>query len=139
MNDKLLTQHSNGQLSVYFDGLCPLCSHEIEIYRRKDIDGQIRFVDIADPRFDAKSEGLDPEHVHKKFHVKTPDGQLVEGVSAFVEIWKHLDIWYPLQALAGSRLSRPLLDIGYNVFAKVRPFLRRNPCETDYCTTKEGA
>jgi predicted DCC family thiol-disulfide oxidoreductase YuxK len=125
---------SNYQLSVYFDGLCPLCSREIEHYRKKDIDQQIQFVDISVPQFDARAEGLDPDKVHERFHVKTKEGTIVDGVDAFRQIWQTLGIFKPLSWAAQSRWLRPPMDLGYVIFAKIRPFFRRKQsCDTGYC------
>ena len=121
------------ELKIYYDGLCPLCSREIDHYRNKDHQGLIEYIDIANSSFDAKAEGLDPENVHKRFHAKKADGTIVEGVDAFIEIWKTLKVFKPLKAMAESKVARPVFDIGYNVFAKIRPLLRKNECEADVC------
>jgi predicted DCC family thiol-disulfide oxidoreductase YuxK len=55
---------------VYYDGLCPLCSREIEYYRKKDLGAVIDWIDITQDDFDASAEGLDPDKVHQFFHVK---------------------------------------------------------------------
>lgn len=124
------------ELSVFYDGLCPLCSKEIDLYRGKANSEKIRFVDISQPDFNAHSEGLDPEKVHERFHVKLEDGTIIEGVDAFVEIWKCLGIWRPMQILATYSFTRPAFDLGYNVFAKIRPIFRRQECEDNVCHTR---
>jgi predicted DCC family thiol-disulfide oxidoreductase YuxK len=128
---------SSPLLNVYFDGLCPLCSREIEVYRKKDLLKQIHFVDIMSPSFDAEAEGLDPKKVHDVFHVKTPDGRILTRVDAFAEIWKTLPGFGLLRWVAEQPTLRPALDLGYRVFAKVRPYLPRKKgdavCETDAC------
>jgi predicted DCC family thiol-disulfide oxidoreductase YuxK len=125
------------ELKIYYDGLCPVCSKEIEIYKNKTGNEKLQFIDIAHPSFDAPSEGLDPQEVHQKFHVKKANGEVIQGVDAFVEIWKVLNIWPVLQKMATSSLTRPLFDLGYVVFCQVRPFLRRNECNDAYCETKK--
>jgi predicted DCC family thiol-disulfide oxidoreductase YuxK len=113
------------QLSVFFDGLCPLCSREIEHYRKLKGSSSIQWVDITRPEFDAVKEGLDPKLVHKFFHVKTQDGEIVAGVDAFIEIWKRLPslkAWVELSRLPGVK---SVMKAGYAVFAQVRPLLPR--------------
>ena len=127
---KVASQH---QISVYFDGLCPLCSKEMDMYRAKKGSELIRFVDIAHPEFDARAEGLDPDGIHKRFHVKTKEGKIFEGVDAFQQIWIVLGIFRPLMLLTSNAITRPLFDIGYTIFAKIRPLLRKNECDSDYC------
>lgn len=126
----------NFDLNVYYDGLCPLCTKEIDIYREKTGSDKINFIDISKPNFNALEEGLDPSRVQKYFHVKKKDASVLTGVDAFIAIWECLDIWRPLQTFAKSTITRPFFDIGYIVFAKVRPIFRRSECENGVCETK---
>lgn len=123
-------------LKVYFDGLCPLCSREIDHYRKNSKADLIDFIDITPATFDAKSEGLDPFLVHKEMHAKRPDGTLAVGVDAFLEIWQILNGYHWLARLVSSRSLRPAANFGYSVFAAVRPYLprRKSDCATSpYC------
>ena len=117
-------------LSVYFDGACVLCSKEISYYQKQENSSRIRFVDISGFDFDAVKEGLDPDKVEKVFHVKTKEGNIVEGVPAFAEIWDTLEIWKPMSLLSKSFLGGKIMDLGYVFFSKVRPYLpRKENCE----------
>lgn len=127
MNDK--------QLAIYYDGLCPLCSREINHYRQRDIKNKIEYVDISDPEFNARAMGLDPEAVQKVLHIKTKSGIILTKVDAFIAIWDTLEIFSPLSVLAKNRLFRPLFDLGYFAFAKVRPYLPKKECANGSCKT----
>ncbi len=129
---------SQSKLRIYYDGLCPICSKEIEVYRKQNKSHRAEFIDIAAPGFDASKEGLNPDDVLEKFHVKTVDGTILQGVPAFIEIWKTLEIWKPLQVAAESKLLRPLFDVGYKGFTVVRPFFRNIECNDDYCNTNSS-
>lgn len=125
---------------VYYDGLCPLCSREIDHYRKQEGVEKLSFIDITAADFDAQKEGLDPRAVHKVMHVRGTDGRVKTGVDAFIEIWKILPRYRWASKLAQQSLVRPALDLGYQVFATVRPFLprRKRDCEASpYCETKE--
>ena len=127
----------NEQITIYFDGLCQLCSREINHYRKQHGSDNIKFTDITDTSFDAKSEGLDPVQVHKVMHVKNSDGRLRTGVDAFVAIWEVLPNYNWLAKLAKNSFLRPVLNIGYDGFAAIRPYLPRKKnkdCEqSPYC------
>ena len=126
--------------SVYFDGLCPLCSREIDHYRKQRGAERLRFIDITASDFNAQAEGVDPVAVHKEMHVKTSDGRLVTGVDAFIEIWKVLPRYGFAARLAQRSLIKPVLDFGYMIFATVRPYLPRKSqgCEASpYCEIKK--
>jgi predicted DCC family thiol-disulfide oxidoreductase YuxK len=121
----------NPKLTLYFDGLCPLCSREIAHYRKKVTDQPVTFVDITDPHFDAAAEGLDAQRIHQVMHVKVGD-ELRTGVDAFLAIWEIIPGHRWLARLSRLPGVYPVLRLGYSVFATVRPWLprrRRPACE----------
>ena len=130
---------ANKKLKIYFDGLCPLCAKEIELYRKWDQNGRLQFIDIASSDFDATSEGLDPDRVHQFFHIKDTKGEVVEGVEAFARIWDHLEIFKPLSWAARNPIGRPVFQLGYRAFAKIRPYFRRKDCSTGTCELKNAS
>lgn len=112
-------------LQVYFDGLCPLCSREIDHYRKQKGSGEIQFVDITAPEFDADKLGLDPIRVHREMHVRKTDGSLAIGVDAFIAIWEKLPRYHFAAKLGKKAIPHALLSAGYFLFARVRPYLPR--------------
>lgn len=125
---------TSSDLRVFYDGQCIVCSKEIDVYRRKDTNKKIEFVDISSLSFDAESEGLDPNRVKSVFHVKDSQNRLYTEVDGFIAIWDLLGIFKTLSIIAKSRLGRPVLDIGYFAFTKVRPFLPRKKCDDGSCS-----
>jgi predicted DCC family thiol-disulfide oxidoreductase YuxK len=127
---------SQPDLTLFFDGLCPLCSREVAHYRRAAAaDPSIRFVDIASPGFDAASFGLDPARVHQEMHV-TEGSQVFTGVDAFLAIWRRVPGHRWLLYLSRLPLADQLLRVAYWLFARARPWLPRlKPagCDTGAC------
>ena len=124
------------KLTLYFDGLCAVCSREIAWYQRKDTRSEIEFKDITDPKFSAETEGLDPRAVQTYFHVRDATGRLFIGVDGFIEIWRVLPGFGSLAKAATLPPVHLALQLGYQVFVKVRPWLprrKRAACETDRC------
>jgi predicted DCC family thiol-disulfide oxidoreductase YuxK len=121
-------------LIIYFDGLCPLCSREIDHYRRQaHSHPSIHFVDIMAADFDALQHGLDPVQVHREMHVREGD-KLWVGVDAFLAIWRHVPGNRWLLFLARLPLADQFMRIGYFFFAMVRPYLpRKQACDTNTC------
>ena len=123
------------KLSVFYDGGCVLCSKEMDIYIKKDVDDRIDFIDIDAPGFDATQYGLDKDAVHERFHVITKEGTVVVGVDAFKEIWQTLGSFKLLQSLSDTKAGGSVLKLGYRFFVKVRPYLpRKQRCEEDRCS-----
>ncbi|MCJ8276391.1 MAG: DUF393 domain-containing protein [Bdellovibrionales bacterium] len=121
------------KLKVYYDGACHLCSREIDHYRKQKHSDRLHLIDISLSDFDAKAEGLDPKEVQKYFHIKTTNGEVVTGVAAFSQIWQTLEIFKPLEVLYRLPVSHQLMNLGYIVFAKVRPLLPKRNCENGHC------
>lgn len=121
---------------VYYDGLCMVCSREIDHYKRSRGAEGLDFVDITSPSFSPEREGLNGKAVHKHMHVRRADGTIVTGVEAFREIWSNLPGFKFLVGPSRLPLVRELLDFGYAAFAQIRPWLprRKDDClNSPYC------
>ncbi len=124
-------------VTVYFDGLCRLCSREIAHYQKQDGSQNIKFIDITAPTFKASIHGVDPVQVHKVMHVRRGK-KLFTKVDAFIEIWRELPRYRWAASVANKKWLRPALDAGYELFAFVRPYLprKKNECsDSPYCET----
>ncbi len=133
---------SHQKISVYYDGLCKICSREINHYRLQKGADLMRFVDICATDFDAEVENVNPIEVHKVMHVRRADGSLAIKVDAFIEIWKHLPKYRFLSVLGNAFPVRSLLNVGYEGFTILRPYLPRyknySECsDSPYCLQVE--
>lgn len=127
-------------ITVYFDGLCRLCSREIRHYQKLEGADRVRFVDIAQADFKAEKEGVDPVDIHRTMHVRDRNGKLQLGVDAFICIWSELPSLRFLVPLAKLAPIHFILRCGYFVFSKIRPLLPRKNCETSpYCEVKRSS
>lgn len=133
MNKETYSQ-SDKNISIYYDGLCRLCSREINQYKKMRGSENIEFVDITEASFKADELGLDPIQVHKSLHVRDKSGSLHVGVDAFIRIWNELPAFRFLAPIARNRAIHFILRIFYAGFVKVRPLLPRKSCESSpYC------
>jgi predicted DCC family thiol-disulfide oxidoreductase YuxK len=126
---------------VYFDGLCKVCSKEINHYKEQVGASQIEFIDICSVAFNASQENLDPLQIHKIMHVRRLDGTLATRVDAFIEIWSILPKYKWLAKMAQQKLVKSGLELGYTGFTVLRPYLPRysNPADcqdSPYCESK---
>lgn len=129
------------ELTVYYDGLCKVCSKEIAHYKKQTGADLIDFVDITSMQFNAAQEGVDPVQVHQVMHARRKDGTLVTRVDAFIEIWKVIPKYRLLSKMADQSLIKYGLELGYSCFAALRPFLPRykklSDCQdSPYCEAK---
>ena len=113
------------ELTVFYDGGCPLCTKEIAFYERCRGADRIRWVDVSLATEPDVAAGLSREQATRRFHVQHPDGRVTSGGRAFAELWATL----PGLAMIGRVCRRwPLamaLDIAYKAFLPFRPWLQR--------------
>ena len=108
-------------VTVWFDGACPLCLREIAIMRRLDRRRRIHFVDVADP---ASSCPIDRASLLARFHA-AEDGQLYSGAAAFAAMWRAIPMLRPLGLAARNKAVLGILERLYGRFLRVRPGLQR--------------
>lgn len=104
-------------LTVLFDGGCPLCSREINHYRKLAAEAPIRWVDVAAPDAPLAEFGVSREAALRLFHVRDGSGQLHTGVRAFMALWRQLPYYRWLECACRRLRVVPVLDWGYRRFA----------------------
>lgn len=68
--------------TLYHDGHCPLCQHEVAWLARHPRRTQVRLVDIQAPGFDAASLGTTLEAMVGRLHVRDAAGRWFIGMDA---------------------------------------------------------
>lgn len=109
------------ELTVWYDGSCPLCRREIALMRGLDRRGAIRFVDVAAD--DPKGCPVDRGELLSRFHA-SENGRLVSGAEAFAAMWRAVPLLRPLGLAARNRTALALLERLYRAFLRVRPKLQ---------------
>jgi predicted DCC family thiol-disulfide oxidoreductase YuxK len=116
-----LTSVERPEVTVWFDGDCPLCMREIALMRRLDRAGAVRFVDI---RYGTGC-ALDAATLLARFHAQEKGGEIVSGAAAFAAMWRALPVLRPLGQLARWAPVLWILEKLYLAFLRVRPWLQR--------------
>jgi len=115
-------------LSVFFDGSCPLCVREVAVYRSTPTPS-VHWVDVSDTSsvIPSSGAGVHPERsaLLARFHVRTAEGEWLDGAPAFTELWGRLGApWRALAFVCRLPGASALLDLGYGVFLRWRPRLQ---------------
>ena len=75
------------ELTMYYDGLCPLCAREIDHLSRLDKAGKLAFVDIQQEGFARSYPHIDPDAASTILHADTSDGELLLGLDVTYRAW----------------------------------------------------
>lgn len=128
-------------ITLLYDGLCPVCAREMALLRRLDERSSRRngsngsrlgFVDIADPRFDPAAYGLTMQQAIGAMHGVVADGRMVSGVEVFRRAYQAVGLGW-LLAWTNWPILRWVADVAYRVFARLRPRLSRLECDNGRC------
>jgi predicted DCC family thiol-disulfide oxidoreductase YuxK len=122
--------------TILLDGQCPLCKREGAFLARLDAGRDlIRLVDIADPGFDASKYRTTFAQAMGAIHGVLPDGRLLKGMEVFRHAYTLLGKGW-LVRWTGWPVVKPICDLAYRAFAKVRPRLSshgREACASGRC------
>ncbi len=125
------------QIEVFYDGGCPLCLREINLLKRWDRLGKIKFTNLDDPAFLSIPIDKTYDELMAQMHGRLPDGTWIQGVEVFRRLYAAVGFG-PLVWLSRWPIISQLLDLGYVMFAKNRLRLTGR-CTADRCSTDRSA
>ena len=111
------------ELTVLYDGSCPLCRREIGIYKGMKAAQALGFQDVSDPAL-ALPAGTQAASLMARFHVQHADGRLESGARAFITLWALLPGWRWLARLGSLPGMAHLMEWAYVAFLRVRPAMQ---------------
>lgn len=107
------------KLTMFYDGLCPLCQAEILFLSGRNQAGLLSFVDVNSNRYSADEIGVSCQQALDSMYAQYDDGELINGVDVFSAAYERANL--PKLAWLFSRPSlRPALTWAYRFFAKNR-------------------
>lgn len=119
-------QQTDDNVTVFFDGSCPLCRREIGFYRDRTPKGAIAWRDISDlPPGAEVVPGLDAKAAMARFHALDESGRLLSGASAFAAMWRQVPGFRTAGRMAGLWGIRHVLGALYRAFLVVRPAVQK--------------
>lgn len=118
----LLFMHTP-ELTIYYDGNCPICRREIALYRRLRGANRLLWMDASVGI--SLGVGISCETAMRRFHVRDAQGRLFSGGAAFARLWRSLPAWRVLGWLFRWPPLSWLLEGAYRVFLHLRPLVQR--------------
>ncbi|MCE3028457.1 MULTISPECIES: thiol-disulfide oxidoreductase DCC family protein [unclassified Salinicola] len=133
------------ELTLFYDGACPLCVHEITHLRRLDRHRRIRFEDIHAADFSQRWPDVDPADA-SAILLGYYRGERLRGLDVTHRAWSLVGRGW-LTAPLRWPLVKPLADRVYRWFAPRRYLLsgwltgrqRCAPCDSGQCRIDDDA
>ena len=126
------------QLTILYDGGCPLCQREVRFLQQRDERlhpqaPQLGFVDINAPAYQpADHGGISYREAMGRIHAIGADGSVLRDVAVFREAYALIGLGW-LYAPTGWPLLAPLVNGLYGLWAAARLRLTRRPCLDQLC------
>ena len=110
----------NSKLVFLFDGGCPLCVRETNFLKSKDIQNQIKFVDINDEKYNSTLfSDITYEMAMSNLHGILENGVIIKGLDVLAFSYELIGLGWVYSPLKIKFLS-PLLRLIYMYWAKYR-------------------
>jgi|TARA_R110002153_G_scaffold273196_2_gene443370 predicted DCC family thiol-disulfide oxidoreductase YuxK len=134
------------QLTVFYDGYCPLCLAEMNHLKKLNKEAKLNFVDIQEPSFSVVYPHLSWSALNARIHAQLPDGSLISGLDVTYLAWKLVGkgwVYAPLR----WPIIRWFADLAYLGFARHRYTLSfwltgkrrlQGPSNCDACQPNKG-
>ena len=113
------------ELTLYYDGSCPLCLAEVAFLQSRNAQGLLAFVDVTHREFEAAVHQMSCEAAMAQIHGRTADGQVLVGVPVFAKAYQLAKL--PVLAwILSRRWLMPILQPAYVWFARHRQTISRH-------------
>ena len=108
------------ELTLLFDGGCPLCVREVRFLQRRDSLGRLEFVDIDAADYDPEAHaGISYRVAMGRIHAITGSGEVLRDVAVFREAYRLIGLGW-LYAPTRWPLIGSVVDWVYGIWAARR-------------------
>ena len=104
---------------VFYDGNCPICNKEIEVYKKLNQNKTIKWYNIYDNDQALKIINKSREECLKAFHV-IDKNIIYKETDAFFILWKDIKYFKILYYLFNFKIIKFFLNFLYKIYAKYR-------------------
>ena len=126
------------ELTILFDGGCPLCNKEILFLKRKDIKKKLNYVDINDEKYNPNEYlGITYSNAMSRVHGITSDNQIIKDLEVFYKAYKAIGLGW-IYAPTKIPILKECTGLIYTIWAKYRlKITKRAPLE-ELCRKRES-
>ncbi|KZN33691.1 thiol-disulfide oxidoreductase DCC family protein [Pseudoalteromonas luteoviolacea] len=124
------------ELTIFYDGTCPLCVKEMTALTKRDTKGNIKTVDIYAEEFKSYPN-INADKANMILHALDKNGNLLLGLDVTHKAWQLVGMGW-LYAPLRWPVIKPIADRFYLVFAKNRYRISywltgKSRCESGVC------
>lgn len=111
------------QLTLLYDGACPICAWEKRRLKRHDKQARLIFIDVSAPDFDPSKYGVTQVALMGSLHAVSADGRVIKGVDTLIAAYRAVNWWWAYLPLVC--MPRPITEYAYAWFADHRHAISR--------------
>lgn len=120
------TINQQSPIEVFYDGDCPICQLEVDLYRKFGNGTSIEWIDIVALTDTQLPSDKDRQTLLNRFHVRDAENNWHIGVDAFARIWKQLPGFRYFAFLFAVPGLRQIAELCYRGFLKWQRWHRAN-------------
>ena len=115
-----MSSSDQSDLTLLFDGGCPLCVREVRFLRGRDRHQRIAFVDIDAPDYDPTAyAGISYRTAMGRIHAFNSNGDVLQDIAVFREAYRLIGLGW-LYAPTRWPFVAPLANLAYGFWASRR-------------------
>ncbi|MGB1416432.1 MAG: thiol-disulfide oxidoreductase DCC family protein [Synechococcus sp.] len=128
-----MSQQRRSDLTLLFDGGCPLCLREVNFLRRRDRSQRLSFVDINAIDYNASEHAnISYRQAMGRIHAIRGTGEILTDVAVFREAYRLIGLGW-LYAPTAWPVLAPVIDWVYGLWADWRLRLTGRPSLDTLC------
>ena len=127
-----------GQLTILYDGACPLCRREVTFLQRRDRrlhphQAALAFVDIDRPEYDPEAhQGITYREAMGRIHGVEANGEVLQNLAVFRRAYELVGLGW-LYAPTGWPAVSAIVNASYGLWAATRLRLTGRPSLDQLC------
>ena len=131
------------ELTILYDGGCPLCQREVTFLARRDQachpgEPKLAFVDIDAPNYDPSDhEGITYREAMGRIHGLEADGTVLRDLAVFRRAYELIGLGW-LYAPTRWPGVGALAELAYGLWARLRLAVTGRPSLDQLCTERQG-
>ena len=115
-----MSSSDQSDLTLLFDGGCPVCVREVRFLRGRDRHHRIAFVDIDAPDYDPTAyAGISYRTAMGRIHALNSNGDVLQDIAVFREAYRLIGLGW-LYAPTRWPFVAPLANFAYGLWASKR-------------------